>query len=161
MASQSTERRGGLRLPPAIIRLHATLVGQGDGCMVRLTNRNQAGYSRMTVGGRQVLVHRLMWEHCNGPIPEGMAVCHTCDNPPCCNPDHLFLGTIADNNRDMWSKGRGKVPSTASRWRKLSPGARADILHMWTTGSTKGDIAQAYGVTRQAIHYLIKRDELA
>lgn len=52
--------------------------------------------------------HRVVWEEERGPIPQGMCVLHRCDNPPCINIEHLFLGTIADNNRDMAEKGRGR-----------------------------------------------------
>jgi hypothetical protein len=52
--------------------------------------------------------HRMAWEASNGPIPDGMILMHTCDNPPCCNPEHLKLGTRAENNKDRAKKGRGK-----------------------------------------------------
>ena len=60
------------------------------------------GYGRL----RQKSVHRLAWEEVNGPIPPGLSVLHHCDVRLCCNPDHLFVGTNADNNRDMSAKGR-------------------------------------------------------
>lgn len=69
--------------------------------------RNEDGYGVLGLKkrGRQ-LVHRIAWEAANGAIPKGMLVCHKCDNPPCCNPDHLFLGSEIDNVRDMIAKGR-------------------------------------------------------
>ena len=59
---------------------------------------------------RMAPAHRVAWQLMNGPIPDGMGVLHHCDNPPCVNPGHLFIGTAADNTRDMMAKGRGWQP---------------------------------------------------
>lgn len=70
------------------------------------------GYGLMMIRGRREMAHRVSWVIHNGPVPKGLWVLHCCDNPPCTNPKHLFLGTIHDNLNDMRSKGRGYVPQT-------------------------------------------------
>jgi hypothetical protein len=80
----------------------------GD-CWVWMGGRDTNGYG--TVGGHRTWdrVHRVAYRLYVGPIPDGMFVCHRCDNPPCWRPEHLFLGTVGDNNRDMHAKGRGRA----------------------------------------------------
>lgn len=80
-----------------------------DGCWEWRGDRNELGYGRLTLkrkGLDKTRVHRLMFERYVGSIPDGMVIRHKCDNPPCCNPDHLEVGTQADNLADMVSRGR-------------------------------------------------------
>jgi len=76
-------------------------------CIEWAGNRLKAGYGRRKINGKHYLAHRLVWEVVNGEIPPGLCVLHRCDNPPCVNIDHLFLGTLKDNADDMLIKRRG------------------------------------------------------
>jgi len=86
-------------------------VEKSEGCWLWTSATTAAGYGVFRLGGRKGIaayVHRLAWALTHGPIPDGLEVCHHCDTPPCCNPDHLFLGTHSDNMRDMARKGRNR-----------------------------------------------------
>lgn len=100
------------------------------------TGHTSCGYGVLTgdlVNGKhhQVKAHRFSYELHNGPIPDGLHVLHKCDNPPCSNPSHLFLGTQADNTRDMYAKGReGRNtghPGTSHAMAKLTEDAVRSI----------------------------------
>jgi hypothetical protein len=102
-------------------RLQAYLrVDERTGCHLWTGYRDPVGYGRIYIEGAKRIAHRIAWEVAHGPIPEGMIVMHAvCDNPPCCNPEHLKLGTHADNARDRVKKGRG--PGARTRDLKLNP----------------------------------------
>lgn len=80
---------------------------QEDGCWVWIGSRTQNGYGQTSIGGTRQKPHRIAWSLANAAdIPTGFVVCHRCDNPPCSNPAHLFLGTSKDNHDDSLVKRR-------------------------------------------------------
>lgn len=98
------------------------------------------GYGRCRVGGREWFAHRLSFTLFVGPIPEGACVCHRCDNPACVNPDHLFLGTQADNLKDMARKQRsGRLILTQDEVDHMF------VLHL--AGEPPREIARRLGVS--------------
>jgi hypothetical protein len=107
------------------------------------------GYGQFALrNGNRWVAHRLAFLIAVGDVPEGFVVCHRCDNPACCNPDHLFVGTQADNIRDMASKGRcGSSRGTATSHAKLT---KDDVRWMrWAraySGAPYTKIGEAFGV---------------
>jgi hypothetical protein len=77
-----------------------------SGCWEKQGFRHKEGYGTMSYRGKGHRAHVLAFKLMRGPVPSGMVVMHMCDNPPCCNPAHLKLGTRAENNKDMHAKGR-------------------------------------------------------
>lgn len=89
-----------------LARLKSRLKVMPNGCWEIQTFRHVEGYGAMSYRGKGYRAHKLMYMLVVGPVPERMVVMHECDNPPCCNPDHLKLGTQVENNQDMHRKGR-------------------------------------------------------
>ncbi len=116
------------------LRAHVKIDKLTD-CHLWVGHRDANGYGHMRVGPDYRSTHRLAWEVANGPIPEGMIVMHTCDNPPCCNPEHLKLGTRADNNRDRIKKGRGKGARALDLERHPRVGRESEACGRAKTGS--------------------------
>ena len=98
--------------------------------------------------------HRAAWKLYNGEIPEGMNVLHKCDVPCCCNPKHLYLGTLKDNSRDCVSRGRNFVPDNRGEratWSKLK---LEDVREIRTKLMRGTDYARKYGVSKSAIYQI-------
>lgn len=94
---------------PAVRLWSRTSIDSGHKCWEWQGYRRRSGHGQIgDESGRLVGTHRVAYEFFNGPIPDGMVVMHSCDNPPCCNPRHLSLGTQADNLHDMFRKGRAR-----------------------------------------------------
>lgn len=91
-----------------------------DACWLWTAAKRKTGYGLFYIR-RAHGSHRIAWAMDKGPIPDGLCVCHRCDNPPCCNPAHLFLGTYADNNHDKEIKGRGNHASGNKNGARTKP----------------------------------------
>jgi len=122
----------------------------GTDCWEWTGSRNQAGYGVVRMTDSSFPAHRVSYELFIGPIPEGWCVCHRCDNPPCCNPNHLFVGTKDDNNQDKVAKGRNDATLTAEDVTKIrNLYANGDVLQR--------ELAQTFGVSRSNITMIISR----
>lgn len=106
------------------------------------------GYGHMHFRGIDFYVHRAMYILTYGEIPKGMQVLHRCDNPSCCNPEHLFLGTVADNMHDRDSKGRNRFSKNdyKNKSNKLTKEQIKEIKKSLLEGNTVANLAKEYGV---------------
>ncbi len=148
-------------------------VNKADGCW-EWQGPKRRGYGEIRIDGKRLQAHRFSWQLAYGPIPDGLMVCHHCDNRGCVRPNHLFLGTAADNMADRDAKGRHarkgpknpargirngmhthpetRHPGMANANAKLTD---ADVLAIRSiTGMTIRDIAKMYGVGRMTICYI-------
>jgi len=162
-------------------------VQKSDGCWEWRGARFQRGagaarvltYGMFTVGPRDIPAHRYSWEMHSGPIPAGLFVLHHCDNPPCVNPEHLFIGTAADNSRDMVAKGR-QSRANAHPARGDANGARRhpdrlhrgeangvailtaakvrDIRARLAAGSSHASVARDFGASKATIGKIARRE---
>lgn len=124
-------------------------------CWLWTGAKNRDGYGSFGYGGRAktMLAHRFMYQEFVGEVPEGMCVLHRCDEPACVNPDHLWLGTQADNVADCAAKGR----RNQSRDKKLDAAKRAEIRQMYATGLyTLAELGRRFGVTYQTIRWTVR-----
>lgn len=136
-----------------------------NGCWIWKGSKSTDGYGQVNFNYKNMRSHRLAYLFFCGEIPTGMFVCHRCDNPICCNPRHLFLGTALDNARDKVNKGRQprgekvseQVRRTTPRGSKrktavINEEIAVKIREMRSNGARECDVARAFGVNR----YIVK-----
>ena len=120
--------------------------GQPDVCWPWLGSVSQNGYGHLLVSGKATGAHRVALELATGPIPDGAYACHRYDNPPCCNPAHLFAGTHLENDKDRKEKGRG-VHGVRHPSHKLMEGYVQSIRRALSQGVWGADLAAHFGVS--------------
>lgn len=129
-------------------------VDMADGCWEWVAGKTPRGYGKFRLLDGHIGAHRYCWEITNGPIPDGLFVCHRCDNPPCVNPEHLFLGTSQDNIDDMVEKGRS-LHGERNHAAKLTPKQVNEIRRRFAPGDTYAAVGREYGVSYGTISRII------
>lgn len=136
-------------------------------CWIWQGSKDAYGYGQAYLAGYSRKAHRLAWQIFNGDIPSGFCICHSCDVRSCVNPLHLFLGSVADNMRDMTAKGRNIMQT--SPWlaktqfgerngsSKLTDAQRFQIWDKRTSGVTQFELAKEFGVSQSTISKVIGR----
>ena len=132
---------------PAIFSARVDLTAGRDGCWPYLGSRRANGYGRLRVYGKHELAHRVAyWIAYAVELTDGQMVCHTCDNPPCCNPVHLFLGDHTLNMRDRSAKGRAPLHKA-----KLTENQVSEIKRRLALGELGVSLAKQFRVSPTAI----------
>lgn len=126
-----------------------------SGCWIWKAGKSKEGYGKLRILDKTKPAHRFSYELYKGEIPEGVFVCHSCDNRACVNPDHLWLGTHDDNMADMVYKERSKAgednPSS-----KLTVSDVKDIRNLFVKNSyTQTLLAEMFGVSQQSIGRIV------
>lgn len=124
-----------------------------DGCWPWTAGRFDTGYGCVWFEGRAQKAHRVAWLVAYGPLGPTERVLHRCDNPPCCNPGHLFAGSSRDNTADMLAKGRANRDGR----RHLSGEQIPTIRERYAAGATLKELGAEYGVSHVAIWLVVNR----
>lgn len=162
VAGQRVPRPYGKRPTPLMDLFNARVV-RSEGCWGWVGAKHRFGYGWCGVGAERDVAHRVAYRLFVGPIPSGMCVMHSCDNPGCTNPAHLKLGTQADNQADKVSKGRqyrGERHHFYGKrsWKaKLTDEGELNARRMLAEGLTRTEIASALGVGYSVIRRLDNR----
>jgi len=112
--------------------------------------------------GKMVYAHRVAYEQAKGEIPKGQFVLHRCDNPACCNPDHLFLGTHQENMTDKVQKGRqASLPGEQNPCAKLTEDKVVHLRRLAASGMRQKDLSELFGVSHAAVYLIVRRKKWA
>lgn len=136
------------------IARYADKASHPDGCWVWTAYVNPNGYGTLFWEGKKHFAHRISWEAVHGPISPGMFVCHTCDNRRCVNPNHLWLGTQADNVADMVVKGRRQMAKGEESGRAVL--SENDVRAIRRSKENQKTLAAVYGVGKNTIHCIVR-----
>ena len=129
-----------------------------DGCWEWNAFKNNDGYGKIRVAGKTLARHRVAYELWKGEIPDGMCILHSCDNPPCCNPAHLSIGTRDENNKQRKERGRGRTNPHRGEACNSSKLTEQQVLEIRAINNmSQSAIARMYGITQSNVFNIVSR----
>lgn len=138
------------------VRLYHRLNETKTGCLEWTGSLLQSGYGQVKFRGRVTRAHRIFYFMQNPKADQSLMVLHRCDNPKCCNAEHLFLGTKADNNQDKINKGRQPRGSKIAN-SKLNESQVCAIRDLHSKGFQQNELAAMFNVCGATIHSIVVR----
>ena len=132
-----------------------TLVEDQSGCVVFVGGSDCGGYRRCSVAGKVRMAHRISYELNYGSIPEGLLVCHKCDNRACVKPEHLFLGTHKDNSDDKINKGRQNNVGSLNHRAKLNDRLVNSLIDEYNLGVSPSELSEKYKISKPNIYCIL------
>lgn len=128
-----------------------------NACWIWQGRARRKGYGAFSYKGKDIVASRASYLLLKGDIPSGLFVCHSCDNPPCVNPEHLWLGTYTDNRRDMIEKGRGGIYFGETNGRaKLTDTQIAEIFALKESGLSCRSIGKIYSIDNSHVSRVLR-----
>jgi len=141
-----------MKRPIGLRLLDRTIIDPETGCWNWQGTKDKDGYGKMCVDAKEQRTHRLSYLYHVGPIPENHGVLHTCDNPSCTNPQHLYTGTVVENMRDK--QVRRRVAGERHPYGKLKDD---DVLAIRASTESQSKLAEKYGVIQAHISRIKRR----
>jgi hypothetical protein len=150
-----------LRMTVSDVSRFLDKVDRAGPCWTWTAAKDKDGYGFFKIrhgGSSMVKAHRVAYFIATDEHPRGLFVCHRCDNPSCVRPGHLFLGTVTDNRRDCFAKGRARISHGARHTHaKLTESRVQDIRRRAASGESRESLAREYGVSPMTLGYAIRR----
>lgn len=152
----AANRLGQMTLAQRLARY--TAPPDANGCKLWTGAKDSHGYGQMSWQGSHRLVHRLAWIVWNGPIKDGMFICHECDVPACVNADHLWVGPHVANMADMVSKGRARSSNLKGEAHGCAKITNDNVMDIRASTQSQRAIAKQYGVSQTLVGFIRRRE---
>jgi hypothetical protein len=139
------------------LKIKENVTKDKNGCLVWNGYKDKNGYGKTTIASRSVAVHRIVYAINYDDFDQSLLICHKCDNPACCKPSHLFMGTHKDNERDKIKKGRrNNLNGSKHPFSKINEKMVNEIRSRYKSGAKLTELSDEFNLTQGHVHKIVK-----